>query len=96
MKLLTLNFLTCARKQCKSTAAAFPLHPKDAELEQLEIDLNPTFIKNMLPRLEWDGMKTLTESVNHPSHFTHHEIGNTFLINFPARASKSAKRSSRG
>ncbi len=64
MKLLTLNFLTCARKQCRSTATAFPLHPKDAELEQIETDLNPVFIKNMLPRLEWNAMKSLTQSVS--------------------------------
>lgn len=63
MKLLTLNFLTCARKQCKQTAAAFPLHPKDAELEQVEMDLNALFIKNMLPKLEWDAMKGLMNEV---------------------------------
>lgn len=63
MKLLTLNFLTCARKMCKSTAAAFPLHPREAELEQVEIDLNPLFVKNILPRLEWDAMKTLSQEV---------------------------------
>lgn len=63
MKLLTLNFLTCARKGCKSTAAAFPLHPKEAELEQIEIELNPLFITNMLPRLDWEAMKTLTQEV---------------------------------
>ena len=63
MKLLTLNFLTCARKMCKNTAAAFPLHPKEAELEQVEMDMNPTFIKNMLPRLDWEAMKGLTQEV---------------------------------
>lgn len=63
MKLLTLNFLTCARKMCKSTAAAFPLHPKEAELEQIEIEMNALFIKNMLPRLEWEAMRTLTTEV---------------------------------
>jgi multifunctional methyltransferase subunit TRM112 len=63
MKLLTLNFLTCARKTCKSTAAAFPLHPKEAELEQIEIDMNPTFIKNMLPRLDWEAIKQLSQEV---------------------------------
>ncbi|KAK3048143.1 hypothetical protein LTR09_010482 [Extremus antarcticus] len=67
MKLLTLNFLTCARKTCKSTAAAFPLHPKDAELEQIEIDMNPLFVKNMLPRLEWEAMKTLTQELGLPA-----------------------------
>lgn len=63
MKLLTLNFLTCARKTCKSSPAAFPLHPKEAELEQIEVDLNPLFIKNMLPRLDWAAMRTLTQEV---------------------------------
>ena len=72
MKLLTLNFLTCARKTCKASAAAFPLHPKEAELEQIEIDMNPTFIKNMLPRLDWEAMKTLALEVcfsRFPSNF---------------------------
>jgi multifunctional methyltransferase subunit TRM112 len=63
MKLLTLNFLTCARKTCKQAAAAFPLHLKDAELEQVEIDINPLFIRNMLPRLEWEAMKGISQEV---------------------------------
>ncbi|KAK3071858.1 hypothetical protein LTR53_007881 [Teratosphaeriaceae sp. CCFEE 6253] len=67
MKLLTLNFLTCARKTCKSTAAAFPLHPKEAELEQVEIDMNPLFLKNILPRLDWEAMKTLTTELGLPN-----------------------------
>ncbi|KAF2766016.1 Trm112p-domain-containing protein [Teratosphaeria nubilosa] len=67
MKLLTLNFLTCARKTCKSAPAAFPLHPKEAELEQVETELNPLFIKNMLPRLDWEAMKTLTVALGLPN-----------------------------
>lgn len=63
MKLLTLNFLTCARKTCKANAAAFPLHPKEAELEQVELELNAVFVKNMLPRLDWEAMKTLSNEV---------------------------------
>ena len=63
MKLLTMNFLTCARKTCKSTPAAFPLHCKDVELEIVEIDPNPLFVKNMLPRLDWPAMMTLTQEV---------------------------------
>lgn len=66
MKLLTLNFLTCARKTCKSSAASFPLHPKEAELEQVEIEMNPLLVKNMLPRLDWEAMKTLTTEVPAP------------------------------
>lgn len=63
MKLLTLNFLTCARKACKSSPAAFPLHPQEAELEQIELDLNIVFIRNILPRLEWPAIKTLAQEV---------------------------------
>jgi multifunctional methyltransferase subunit TRM112 len=66
MKVLTLNFLTCARKSCKLSPAAFPLHPRDVELEQIEVDLNPLFIKNILPRLDWPAMKTLTQELGLP------------------------------
>ncbi|KAG8525445.1 uncharacterized protein KY384_009089 [Bacidia gigantensis] len=58
MKILTVNFLTCAVKACKSTAASFPLHFKDAELEQAEIEYNPEFLKNILPRIDWEAFKT--------------------------------------
>ena len=74
MKLLTLNFLCCARKTCKTNPAAFPLHPKEAELEQVEAEINPLLIQNMLPRLNWDALKTISQEVrrkpetrNHPS-----------------------------
>ncbi|KAH0835966.1 TRM112-like protein [Fonsecaea pedrosoi] len=62
MKLLTTNFLTCAVKACKSSSASFPLHFKDAVLERTEIDFNPLFIKNILPRVNWDALTiTATE-----------------------------------
>jgi hypothetical protein len=67
MKILTLNFLTCARKTCKPSPASFPLRPKDAELELVEADLNPTFLANMLPRLEWDALKTVWADLGLPS-----------------------------
>lgn len=63
MKLLTLNFLTCARKACKQEAAAFPLHPQEAELEQVELDMNPLFIKNILLRVDWEAMKIMSQEV---------------------------------
>ncbi|KAF1824347.1 Trm112p-domain-containing protein [Dissoconium aciculare CBS 342.82] len=66
MKLLTLNFLTCARKSCKSSPAAFPLHPREVELEQIEVDLNPLFIRNMLPRLDWEAMRAVTQELGLP------------------------------
>lgn len=67
MKLLTLNFLCCARKTCKTNPAAFPLHPKDAELEQVEAEINPLLIQNMLPRINWEALKTISQEVCSPS-----------------------------
>lgn len=75
MKLLTLNFLCCARKTCKINPAAFPLHPKEAELEQVEAELNPLLIQNMLPRLNWEALKTISQEVGRyhlPESFSSH------------------------
>jgi len=57
MKLLTLTFLTCARKACKAAPTSFPLHPRDAELEVADVALNLAFLRNMLPRLEWGALR---------------------------------------
>ncbi|THY61950.1 hypothetical protein D6C97_03348 [Aureobasidium pullulans] len=67
MKLLTLNFLTCARKACKQEPAAFPLHPRDAELERVEMELNPEFLVNVLPRLEWKAIRSLGDELGLPT-----------------------------
>ena len=58
MKLLTTNFLTCAVKTCKTSPLSFPLHFKDATLERAEIDFNLLFIRNVLPRVNWDALTT--------------------------------------
>jgi multifunctional methyltransferase subunit TRM112 len=58
MKLLTTNFLTCAVKACKSSSASFPLHFRDATLDRTDIDFNPLFIRNILPRVNWEALTT--------------------------------------
>lgn len=63
MKVLSINFLTCAVKACKSTSASFPLHPKDAELAQDEQEINAPFLINVLPRLDWAALKTTSTEV---------------------------------
>lgn len=65
MKVLTLNFMTCAVKACKGTAASYPLHLKDVELVQDELELNPDAIINILPRLDWAALKTTSTEVRH-------------------------------
>lgn len=63
MKLLTLNFLTCARRSCKSSPEAFPLLPKSATLEVIESDIDAEFLTNILPRLEWDALRTVSSAL---------------------------------
>lgn len=64
MKVITVNFLTCAVKACRNSPAATPLHFKDAELEQQELDFNPELIRNILPRIDWDSLKVTAQEVS--------------------------------
>jgi hypothetical protein len=63
MKLLTLNFLTCAVKSCKSTSESFPLHPKDCELVSDTLESDPKLLLNVLPRLDWAALSTTASEV---------------------------------
>ena len=63
MKLLTLNFLTCAIKTCKTQPSSFPLHPRDAELEIQEADVNLPFLRTILPRLMWEEIRVIAGEV---------------------------------
>lgn len=69
MKVLSLNFVNCAAKACKTTSESFPLHPKDAELVQDEIELNAGMLINVLPRLDWAALRITSSEViwNRPS-----------------------------
>ena len=66
MKVLTLNFLTCAVKTCKSSSDSFPLHPKDAELVSDDVELNPQLLVNLLPRIDWNALRTTTTEARRP------------------------------
>jgi hypothetical protein len=82
MKVITANFVTCAVKECKTSAASFPLHFHDAELEQQELDFQPEFIRNVLPRVDWDSLRITANEVGH-YHTTH--------ITSPTRKEKEKK-----
>jgi hypothetical protein len=64
MKILTLNFLTCAVKACKSSSDSFPLHPRDAELVHDDIELNPDLLANVLTRVDWKALRTTSTEVS--------------------------------
>ncbi|KAH6663665.1 hypothetical protein B0J14DRAFT_630745 [Halenospora varia] len=67
MKVLTLNFLTCAVKACKSSSASFPLHPKDCELVSDTIKPDPRLIHNILPRVDWSALSTTALELGFPA-----------------------------
>ncbi|ETS80385.1 hypothetical protein PFICI_07914 [Pestalotiopsis fici W106-1] len=67
MKVLSLNFLTCAVKACKSSSDSYPLHPKDAELVQDDIEVNPELLINILPRIDWKALTTTATELGFPA-----------------------------
>ncbi|KAL4913183.1 hypothetical protein BDW62DRAFT_168824 [Aspergillus aurantiobrunneus] len=67
MKLLTINFLTCAVKACKGSPAAFPLHFRDVELELQDVDFQSDFIRNIIPRVDWEGLHKMANELNFPN-----------------------------
>ncbi|KAK2812349.1 type I protein arginine N-methyltransferase Rmt1 [Emmonsiellopsis sp. PD_5] len=67
MKVLTANFVSCAIKACKSSPASFPLHFNDAELEQTELEFQPDFLRNILPRIDWEALRTTAKELGFPS-----------------------------
>ncbi|TGO32380.1 hypothetical protein BHYA_0323g00060 [Botrytis hyacinthi] len=67
MKLLTLNFLTCAVKACKSTSASFPLHSKECSLVSNDIPLNTALLLNILPRIDWKALCVIASELSFPA-----------------------------
>ena len=63
MKILTVNFLTCAVRACKTSPLSFPLHFQDAELEQSDMEYNVSFLWNVLPRIDWEALKVTAKEV---------------------------------
>ncbi|KAI0379946.1 trm112p-like protein [Hypomontagnella monticulosa] len=66
MKVLSLNFLTCAVKACKSSSTSYPLHPKDAELVQDDIEVNAQLLIKLLPRIDWTALSTTATELGFP------------------------------
>ncbi|KAK3997491.1 hypothetical protein QBC44DRAFT_68099 [Cladorrhinum sp. PSN332] len=67
MKVLTLNFLTCAVRTCKQSSDSFPLHPKEAELASDDVEINPQLLSNLLPRLDWNALRTTSIELGFPA-----------------------------
>ncbi|KAJ5195150.1 uncharacterized protein N7498_008588 [Penicillium cinerascens] len=67
MKVITANFVTCSVKECKTSPNSFPLHFHDAELEMQELDFQPEFIRNVIPRIDWEGLRVTANELGFPS-----------------------------
>jgi multifunctional methyltransferase subunit TRM112 len=78
MKLLTHNFLSCAAKTCKASPNAFPLKFEDVELSTIEVDSNPQFLINVLPRVDWPALVQTSIEV-HSGLSCSLQLGNTSL-----------------
>lgn len=64
MKFLTTNFVQCAVKSCARSSDSFPLSYAGVELVQQEVDYDPDFIVNILPKLEWNALLTVAKEVS--------------------------------
>mmetsp|Transcript_7564 Transcript_7564/g.8683 ORF Transcript_7564/g.8683 Transcript_7564/m.8683 type:complete len:124 (+) Transcript_7564:99-470(+) len=71
MRLLTHNLLTC---NVKGVVNGFPLKIEAAKVERQETDFNEEFIKNMIPKLDYNVLrnaaKQLDETVDLPEVLT--------------------------
>lgn len=70
MKFLTTNFVQCAVKSCSKSADCFPLKYSDVVLQRQEVDFDPVYITNLLPKLDWPALVSTAK-----------ELGNTSLPN---------------
>lgn len=59
MKLLTANFLCCARKSC----GAYPLDFVETVAEDEPSEVNAQFIINILPRVDWAAIQRFCNQV---------------------------------
>lgn len=67
MKLLTSNFLTCAVKQCRGHADAYPLHFSNCTIEVTEVEFNPAFVQGIMPRIEWPALIAVCKDLGNES-----------------------------
>ncbi|KAI1462191.1 cyclophilin-like domain-containing protein [Annulohypoxylon moriforme] len=52
---------------CKSSSSSYPLHPKDAELVQDDIEVNAQLLINLLPRIDWTALSTTATELGFPA-----------------------------
>jgi multifunctional methyltransferase subunit TRM112 len=54
VRLITHNLLACHAKGC--TSNNFPLELQDVQIELIEAELNPDFLRGFLPKVDWPAL----------------------------------------
>jgi multifunctional methyltransferase subunit TRM112 len=54
MRVLTHNFLMCSVRGC--TSNNYPLTIKPTQVDTVESEFNADFMRNMIPKLEWNAL----------------------------------------
>jgi hypothetical protein len=66
VRLITQNLLSCPSTLC-AYPANFPLSFQDVEeLEMVEAEYNPEFLRGVLSRLEWNALRNSAAEVSYP------------------------------
>eukprot|EP00158_Paraphelidium_tribonemae_P006467 Partr_v1_DN27830_c2_g1_i2_m23285 putative tRNA methyltransferase 11-2 homolog len=55
MRLITHNMLSCHKRSCNQNQ--FPLLIENVEVERREVEYNPSFLANFVPRLDWKALR---------------------------------------
>ena len=61
VRLITHNLLACHVKGC--TTNNFPLRFQDAKVELRDAEFNAEFLRNFLPRIEWNALVNAAKEV---------------------------------
>jgi multifunctional methyltransferase subunit TRM112 len=62
VRVITHNILACHAKKCDTNN--FPLKFKDAKVEVREADFNGDFLRNFMPKIEWQALVDTARDVS--------------------------------
>ena len=67
MRLLTHNLLACHAKTCGASSNNFPLALRNVQLELIEAEFSPDFLRGFLPKLDWTALVTTARQLGDTS-----------------------------
>lgn len=67
MKLLTTNFVQCTVKSCAGSGNCFPLKYEECELIHEDLEFDPEFIMNTMPKIDWPALLSVAHDLGNQS-----------------------------